>query len=83
MSTAVLGASRRPRAAAGPLAGTMSGFGICVRFILRRNWLRLLVWAAVLAVMIPVVYDSQQAAFPTQAARMRMPMWPTPRPSPP
>ncbi|POH57004.1 ABC transporter permease [Arthrobacter glacialis] len=48
---------------------TMTGFLLCVRFILRRNWLRLLVWAAVLAVMIPVVYDSQQQAFPTQAAR--------------
>ncbi len=69
MSTAVLGASRRPRAAVGPLAGTMAGFLVCVRFILHRNWLRLVVWAAVLAVMIPIVYDSQQAAFPTQAAR--------------
>lgn len=50
-------------------SGTMTGFWISVRFILRRNWLRLVIWAAVLAVMIPVVYDSQQQAFPTQAAR--------------
>lgn len=56
-------------AAASPTAATMVGFAACVRFILRRNWLRLLIWAAVLAVMIPVVYDSQQQAFPTQAAR--------------
>jgi ABC-2 type transport system permease protein len=50
-------------------AGTLSGFGMSVRFILRRNWLRLVIWAGVLAIMIPVVYDSQQQAFPTQAAR--------------
>ena len=47
----------------------MTGFWLSVRFILRRNWLRLTVWALVLAVMIPVVYNSQQQAFPTQAAR--------------
>lgn len=50
-------------------ASTLTGFWLCVRFIVRRNWLRLIIWAAVLAVMIPVVYDSQQQAFPTQAAR--------------
>lgn len=50
-------------------AESMTGFASSVLFILRRNWLRLLIWAAVLAVMIPVVYDSQQQAFPTQAAR--------------
>ncbi len=50
-------------------AGTMTRFWTCLRFLLRRNWLRLLIWAAVLAVMIPVVYNSQQQAFPTQAAR--------------
>ncbi|WP_139244395.1 ABC transporter permease [Arthrobacter alpinus] len=48
---------------------TMTGFAACVRFILRRNWIRLLLWAAILAIMIPVVYDSQQQAFPTQSAR--------------
>ncbi|MHA7268961.1 ABC transporter permease [Arthrobacter sp. HLT1-20] len=67
MSTATLGAHSAARAV--PPWGTMTGFLLCVRFILRRNWLRLLVWAVVLAVMIPVVYDSQQQAFPTQAAR--------------
>lgn len=71
MSTATLGAAggAQTGAPALPLSGTMTGFLICVRFILRRNWLRLVIWAAVLAVMIPVVYDSQQQAFPTQAAR--------------
>lgn len=74
MSTATLDAGGRHsgrQAAAGalPLSGTMTGFWLSVRFILRRNWLRLLIWAAVLAVMIPVVYDSQQQAFPTQADR--------------
>jgi len=40
-----------------------------VVFILRRNWLRLLVWTVLLASMIPLVYESQRAAFPTQADR--------------
>ena len=59
------------RAAYGTTAptGSLAGVGIATRFILRRNWLRLLIWAAVLAVMIPIVYGSQQEAFPTQAAR--------------
>lgn len=56
-------------AAAGSSAGTLAGFGLSVRFILRRNWLRLLIWALALAFMIPIVYSSQQEAFPTQAAR--------------
>ncbi|MGP7813685.1 ABC transporter permease [Glutamicibacter soli] len=49
--------------------GTLTGVGTAALFILRRNWLRLAIWALVLASMIPVVYDSQQQAFPTQAAR--------------
>lgn len=59
------------RAARGTAAstGSMAGLGTAVEFILRRNWLRLLIWAAVLAVMIPIVYGSQQEAFPTQASR--------------
>jgi ABC-2 type transport system permease protein len=48
---------------------SLSGVVMVMRFILRRNWLRLLIWAAALAVMIPIVYGSQQEAFPTQAAR--------------
>ena len=67
MNTATLGSHAGTPAV--PSSGTMTGLSICIRFILRRNWIRLLVWAAVLAVMIPVVYDSQQQAFPTQAAR--------------
>ena len=67
MSTATLrgGAVSRSSTA----TGSLTGLGTAMRFILRRNWLRLLVWAAVLAMMIPVVYDSQQQAFPTQGAR--------------
>lgn len=67
MNTAVL--SSRESSRAMPVSGTMTGLSICVLFIVRRNWVRLLVWAAVLAVMIPVVYDSQQQIFPTQADR--------------
>ncbi|WP_210100876.1 ABC transporter permease [Paeniglutamicibacter antarcticus] len=40
-----------------------------MKFILSRNGLRLVIWAAVLALMIPLVYDSQQQIFPTQADR--------------
>lgn len=58
-------AAQRPSTA----AATLAGLGICVRFILRRNWLRLIIWAAVLALMIPLVYDSQQQIFPNQADR--------------
>ncbi|ALD65674.1 hypothetical protein AFL94_09140 [Arthrobacter sp. LS16] len=49
--------------------GTLNGVGTAALFILRRNWLRLCIWALVLASMIPIVYNSQQEAFPTQAAR--------------
>lgn len=49
--------------------GTLTGVGTAALFILRRNWLRLCIWALVLASMIPIVYNSQQEAFPTQAAR--------------
>ncbi len=52
-----------------PVSGALTGFWLCVAFILRRNWLRLIIWATVLAVMIPVVFSSQQQTFPTQAAR--------------
>ncbi|MEO7123458.1 MAG: hypothetical protein ABI400_10155, partial [Lacisediminihabitans sp.] len=46
-----------------------AGLGLMVRFILRRNWLRMLIWLIVLAGMVPLVVDSQRALFPTQAAR--------------
>lgn len=46
-----------------------AGLGIMVRFILRRNWLRMLIWTVVLAGMIALVVESQRVAFPTQAAR--------------
>lgn len=58
-------ATRRTSASTGSLAGV----GTAAGFILRRNWLRLLIWAGVLAVMIPIVYGSQQEAFPTQTSR--------------
>ncbi|MCC6269789.1 MAG: ABC transporter permease [Microbacteriaceae bacterium] len=46
-----------------------TGFGIMVRFILRRNWLRMLIWLVVLAGMIVLVIQSQAELFPTQADR--------------
>lgn len=48
---------------------TYAGTGTMIRFIIRRNWLRMLIWLVVLAGMIPLVIDSQRALFPTQAAR--------------
>ncbi len=40
-----------------------------VRFIVRRNWLWMLIWLIVLAGMIPLVIESQRELFPTRAAR--------------
>jgi ABC-2 type transport system permease protein len=40
-----------------------------VRFILRRNWLRMIIWLVVLAGMIVLVIQSQAELFPTQADR--------------
>lgn len=53
----------------GRVIDAYAGFGIMVRFILRRNWLRMLIWTIVLAGMIAVVVESQRVAFPTQADR--------------
>jgi ABC-2 type transport system permease protein len=46
-----------------------SGWPIAVAFIVRRNWLRMLVWLLVLSAMIAIVVVSQRATFPTQADR--------------
>ncbi len=46
-----------------------TGYWLMVQFILRRNWLRMLVWFLVLAGMIVMVIDSQRLAFPTAEAR--------------
>lgn len=46
-----------------------AGFGVMVRFVVRRNWLRMLIWTVVLAGMIALTVESQRALFPTQADR--------------
>lgn len=69
MTAATMNRPERAARQALPLNGSMTNFALSTRFILRRNWLRLLIWALVLASMIPIVYDSQQQAFPTQADR--------------
>ncbi|MEO9014643.1 MAG: ABC transporter permease [Terrimesophilobacter sp.] len=51
------------------LRNAYSGSGIMARFILHRNWLRMLIWVIVLAGMVVLVIDSQRVAFPTQATR--------------
>ncbi|MBX3099447.1 MAG: ABC transporter permease [Salinibacterium sp.] len=45
------------------------GFGLMIRFILRRNWVRMLVWTVVLAGMVALVVQTQRVAFPTQEDR--------------
>jgi ABC-2 type transport system permease protein len=42
---------------------------LAFRFLLRRNWLRMLVWVLVLAGLIAIVIVSQRQTFPTQADR--------------
>ena len=53
----------------GRMVDAYAGFPIMVRFILRRNWLRMLIWTIVLAGLVAVVIQSQRVAFPTQADR--------------
>jgi ABC-2 type transport system permease protein len=53
----------------GRVVDAYAGFPTMVRFILRRNWLRMLIWTIVLAGLIAVVVQSQRVAFPTQADR--------------
>jgi ABC-2 type transport system permease protein len=48
---------------------TLTGLGTMLRFIVRRNRVRIAVWTIVLAGMIVLVIQSQHAAFPTQADR--------------
>ncbi|MDN5762128.1 MAG: hypothetical protein L0H41_07420 [Microlunatus sp.] len=47
----------------------LRGWRAMVGFVLRRNWLRLSVWTLALVAMIPLVFESQRAAFPTPADR--------------
>ncbi|HEX4444783.1 MAG TPA: ABC transporter permease [Galbitalea sp.] len=42
---------------------------IALRFLFRRNWVRMLVWVLVLAGLIAIVIVSQRQTFPTQADR--------------
>ncbi|HEY2643267.1 MAG TPA: ABC transporter permease [Galbitalea sp.] len=46
-----------------------AGWMTASRFLLRRNWLRMLVWLLVLAGLIVIVVISQRQTFPTQADR--------------
>ena len=62
-------ASGSARSSSGVMRNTTTGFRIMVRFILRRNWLRMLIWLVVLGGMVVLVIDSQRELFPTQAAR--------------
>ncbi|TDW29065.1 ABC-2 type transport system permease protein [Cryobacterium psychrophilum] len=57
-------ASRRGR-----ISDVYAGFGMMLRFLLQRNWLRMLIWVIALVGMIALVVQSQRVAFPTQADR--------------
>jgi ABC-2 type transport system permease protein len=50
-------------------SSTYTGWTTAAAFILRRNWVRMLVWVLVLAGLIAIVIVSQRATFPTQADR--------------
>jgi ABC-2 type transport system permease protein len=58
-------------AVARPASGShdFAGWTIAFQFLLRRNWLRMLVWLIVLAGLIAIVIVSQRQTFPTQADR--------------
>ncbi|HMM81649.1 MAG TPA: ABC transporter permease [Terrimesophilobacter sp.] len=68
-STAARTHSAPPTVSSNAFVNASTGFGIMVRFILRRNWLRMLIWLVVLAGMVVLVIDSQRELFPTQADR--------------
>lgn len=68
-STAARTHSAPPTVSSNAFTNASTGFGIMVRFILRRNWLRMLIWLVVLAGMVVLVIDSQRELFPTQADR--------------
>lgn len=50
------------------LAG-LAGLGRILVFDVRRSWLRVVVWALVLAALVVLVVEYQQGIFPTQASR--------------
>ncbi len=71
MSTKVGTSVRAPTTAtmSSALRNASTGYGIMVGFILRRNWLRMLIWLIALTGMIVLVIDTQRAAFPTAEDR--------------
>jgi ABC-2 type transport system permease protein len=64
--TATATATRLPVTTRG---SSLTGLGAMVRFIIRRNRVRIAVWTLVLAGMTVLLIQSQHAAFPTQADR--------------
>jgi ABC-2 type transport system permease protein len=70
--TATAVGARETRAAvpgSGRVRNAYAGTPLLIRFIIRRNWLRMLIWTLVLAGLVLVVIESQRSAFPTQADR--------------
>ena len=58
-----------PAVRGGRANNAYEGLGHMTGFILHRNWKRILIWTAVLALMIVVVVQSQRVTFPTRADR--------------
>ena len=68
-TTATTTGTRAAVPGAARVRNAYAGTPLLVRFIIRRNWLRMLIWTLVLAGMVLLVIQSQRAAFPTQADR--------------
>lgn len=69
MTATTSGVRRLPPVRRPAAERVFAGFPLMVQFIVRRNWLRMLVWVVVLAGLVAVVIQSQHTAFPTQADR--------------
>jgi ABC-2 type transport system permease protein len=63
------GPSRAVLTRSSTASGNYAGWMTAALFLLRRNWVRMLVWTLVLAGLIAIVIVSQRQTFPTQADR--------------
>src|ERR1019366_6384397 len=68
MTAASTRSATTPRPTASP-SRDFTGWTTAARFLLHRNWVRMLVWTLVLAGLIAIVIVSQRQVFPTQADR--------------
>lgn len=64
-SAQALGVPTGPRLHGWPSYESLQGLPRMMLFLNRRNWFRLSVWFVLLVGMLPLVYESQRAAFLT------------------